>query len=112
MGGEYNLQGKHPSCEATVANTPPYSTSLDELRSAISPELELIESRIVAPVKEFQGVLKLIRKSITKRDHKLVDYDRFNNSLTKLRDKKEKSLSDEKNLFKVGAGVFSCQRYV
>jgi len=31
----------------------------------------------------------------------LVDYDRFNNSLTKLRDKKEKSLSDEKNLYKV-----------
>lgn len=33
----------------------------------------------------------------------LTDYDRFNNSLTKLRDKKEKSLSDEKNLFKVFA---------
>jgi hypothetical protein len=31
----------------------------------------------------------------------LVDYDRHNNSLMKLRDKKEKSLSDEKNLFKV-----------
>jgi amphiphysin len=31
----------------------------------------------------------------------LLDYDRYNNSLTKLRDKKEKSLSDEKNLFKV-----------
>jgi hypothetical protein len=31
----------------------------------------------------------------------LTDYDRFNNSLTKLREKKEKSLSDEKNLFKV-----------
>jgi hypothetical protein len=31
----------------------------------------------------------------------LVDYDRFNNSLTKLRDKKEKTLNDEKNLFKV-----------
>lgn len=30
-----------------------------------------------------------------------MDYDRHNNSLTKLRDKKEKSLSDEKNLFKV-----------
>ena len=30
-----------------------------------------------------------------------MDYDRFNNSLTKLRDKKEKSLNDEKNLFKV-----------
>ncbi|KAG1749628.1 uncharacterized protein EDB91DRAFT_754745 [Suillus paluster] len=101
LAAEYNLQGKHPSAAATVANTPAYATALDELRSAISPELELIESRIVAPVKEFQGVLKLIRKSITKRDHKLVDYDRFNNSLTKLRDKKEKSLSDEKNLFKL-----------
>jgi len=30
-----------------------------------------------------------------------LDYDRFNNSLTKLRDKKEKTLNDEKNLFKV-----------
>jgi len=101
LAAEYNLQSKHPSAQATIENTPPYATALDELRSAISPELELIESRIVAPVKEFQGVLKMIRKSITKRDHKLVDYDRFNNSLTKLRDKKEKSLSDEKNLFKV-----------
>ena len=36
----------------------------------------------------------------------LLDYDRFNNSLTKLRDKKEKSLNDEKNLFKVGDGRF------
>jgi amphiphysin len=31
----------------------------------------------------------------------LVDFDRHNNSLNKLREKKEKSLSDEKNLFKV-----------
>jgi len=45
--------------------------------------------------------LKHVRKSITKRDHKLVDFDRFNNSLTKLREKKEKSLNDEKNLFKL-----------
>lgn len=31
----------------------------------------------------------------------LIDYDRHNNSYTKLREKKEKSLNDEKNLFKV-----------
>lgn len=31
----------------------------------------------------------------------LTDFDRHNNSLSKLREKKEKSLSDEKNLFKV-----------
>jgi amphiphysin len=34
-----------------------------------------------------------------------VDYDRHNNSYTKLKDKKEKSLSDEKNLFKLEQDV-------
>lgn len=67
----------------------------------LAPELELIESRIVQPCKELQEICKKIRKTCTKRDHKLVDYDRHNNSLNKLREKKEKSLSDEKNLFKV-----------
>lgn len=40
-------------------------------------------------------------KADTGANPQLVDYDRHNNSLQKLRDKKEKSLSDEKNLFKV-----------
>jgi len=71
------------------------------MRSLIGPELELIETRITGPAKELQSIMKLIRKSITKREHKLTDFDRYNNSLTKLRDKKEKSLNDEKNLFKL-----------
>jgi amphiphysin len=95
------MASKHPEAAATIANTPIYATHLDELRSSVAPELELIESRVNGPAKEYQGVLRVIRKTITKRDHKLTDYDRFNNSLTKLRDKKEKSLSDEKNLFKL-----------
>jgi amphiphysin len=44
---------------------------MEEMRSLIAPELELIESRIVGPTKELQSVMKLIRKSITKRDHKV-----------------------------------------
>ena len=71
-------------------------------------------------MKEFRDVLKSIRKTTTKRDHKvwgffflvqsghvlnvlvqLTDYDRFNNTLTKFHSSKEKTLSDEKNLFKV-----------
>ncbi|KAI9065510.1 BAR-domain-containing protein [Trametes sanguinea] len=101
LGGEYNLEGKHPQAEHTIANVDGYVAIMEELKGAVVPELELIESRVVGPIKDFQGILKAIRKSITKREHKLVDYDRFNNSLTKLRDKKEKSLSDEKNLFKL-----------
>jgi len=101
IAGEYDLMGKNPDAAQTIRSVTKYETAMEELRSSIGPELELIESRIVGPVKELQQVMKTIRKSITKRDHKLTDYDRFNNSLTKLRDKKEKSLSDEKNLFKL-----------
>ncbi|KAG6854077.1 hypothetical protein C0991_010824 [Blastosporella zonata] len=101
MGGEYDLLGRHPDAEQTVRSITKYEATMEELRSLVSPELELIESRIIAPLKELTSTLKLIRKTITKRDHKLVDYDRFNNSLTKMRDKKDKSLNDEKNLFKL-----------
>ncbi|KAJ8091332.1 BAR adaptor protein Hob1 [Marasmius tenuissimus] len=101
IAGEYDLIGKHPEAERTVKSVDTYLNAMEELRSSVGPELELIESRIVGPTKEFQSILKIIRKTITKRAHKLTDYDRFNNSLTKLRDKKEKSLSDEKNLFKL-----------
>ncbi|KAF5312743.1 hypothetical protein D9619_003107 [Psilocybe cf. subviscida] len=101
ISGEYDLIGKNPEAAHTIRNVTKYETAMEELLELIRPELELIETRICGPVKELQSVMKTIRKSITKRDHKLTDYDRFNNSLTKLRDKKDKSLSDEKNLFKL-----------
>ncbi|OCH88366.1 BAR-domain-containing protein [Obba rivulosa] len=101
VAGEYDLIGKHPGCEHTIKNVDGYESGLQELKSAIVPELELIDSRILAPIKELQQIMKTIRKTITKREHKLIDFDRFNNSLTKLRDKKEKTLNDEKQLFKL-----------
>ncbi|QRV76136.1 BAR adaptor protein [Ceratobasidium sp. AG-Ba] len=101
IAGEYDLIGRHPESEETVRNVTTYQADMEELRQTLSPELELIESRIVGPVKELQTIMKGIRKGITKRDHKLMDYDRHNNSLTKLREKKEKTLNDEKNLFKL-----------
>jgi amphiphysin len=101
IASEYDLLGKFPQAAHTIKNVDAYHTALEELRASISPELELIQSRVVGPVKEFQSTMKAIRKVITKREHKLVDYDRFSKSLTKLRDKKEKSLSDEKHLYKL-----------
>ncbi|KAG7090740.1 hypothetical protein E1B28_009830 [Marasmius oreades] len=99
--GEYDLTHKHPDSSHTIKSVDAHTSAMEELRASVGPELELIESRIVGPTKEFQSIMKIIRKTITKREHKLTDYDRYNNSLTKLRDKKEKSLSDEKNLFKL-----------
>ncbi|KAI0344278.1 BAR-domain-containing protein [Trametopsis cervina] len=101
LAGENDLLRNHPEAEHTVKHVDTFEGILEELKAAVVPELELIETRVISPVKELQGVMKTIRKSITKRDHKLLDYDRRNNALTKLRDKKEKSLNDEKNLFKL-----------
>ncbi|WRT66473.1 uncharacterized protein IL334_003432 [Kwoniella shivajii] len=101
MGAEYNLASKHPQAEVTVKNITVYQGIMEEMRETLLPELELIDSRIVQPCKELFEICKKIRKTITKRGNKLIDFDRHNNALNKLREKKEKSLSDEKNLFKV-----------
>lgn len=83
----------------------PFFASARATTETLTPELELIDSRIVQPCKELNDICKKIRKSCTKRDHKLIDFDRHNNSLNKLREKKEKSLKDEKNLFTVSRRV-------
>jgi hypothetical protein len=36
-----------------------------------------------------------------KRNHKMLDYDRFRTNLTKLQGKAEKSISEEKQIYKV-----------
>jgi len=63
-----------------------------------------LEATVVRPLTEMQNLMKMIRKTIIKRDHKMVDYDRFRISLRKLLDKKERSLNDEKQIYKVREG--------
>lgn len=69
--GEYDLLGKFPDAAHTIKNVDQYQGMFEELKQTIVPELELIESRIIGPVKELQVVLKTIRKMITKREHKV-----------------------------------------
>jgi amphiphysin len=71
IASEYDLLGKFPQAAHTIKNVDAYHTALEELRASISPELELIQSRVVGPVKELQTVMKAIRKVITKREHKV-----------------------------------------
>lgn len=69
--GETDLIGRHPEAEHSIRSVIKYQTALEELKGLISPELELIDSRIGGPSKELQSVMRLIRKSITKREHKV-----------------------------------------
>ena len=77
-----------------------YENIVQELKASLQPELEMIESRVVKPADELMEVIKAVRKTTAKRDHKQLDYDRHKNTLKKLQDKKDKSLKDEKALYK------------
>ena len=77
-----------------------YETIVAELQATLAPELETIETRVISPADQLLEVIKLIRKSAVKRDHKRLDYDRHRGTLKKLQEKKDKSLKDEKALFK------------
>ncbi|KAJ6014751.1 hypothetical protein N7540_009342 [Penicillium herquei] len=77
-----------------------YEAIVRDLQEALVPELEMIESRVISPADQLLEVIKVIRKVAVKRDHKKLDYDRHRASLKKLEDKKDKSLKDEKALYK------------
>ncbi|KAK6526261.1 hypothetical protein TWF694_004867 [Orbilia ellipsospora] len=78
-----------------------YEAIVRDLQETLSPELEMIETRIIKPADELLEIVKIIRKVLTKRQHKQLDFDRHRTSLKKLQDKKEKTLKDEKALYKV-----------
>ncbi|KAI9675920.1 MAG: hypothetical protein M1829_003158 [Trizodia sp. TS-e1964] len=77
-----------------------YESIVRELLTTLQPELEMIESRVINPAVELLDIIKVIRKCATKRQHKQLDYDRHRTTLKKLQDKKEKTLKDEKAMYK------------
>jgi amphiphysin len=77
-----------------------YEAIVRDLLATLQPELEMIESRVIAPAQQLLEVIKVIQKVAVKRQHKQLDYDRRRAALKKLQDKKDKTLKDEKAVFK------------
>jgi amphiphysin len=77
-----------------------YEAVVKDLQQTLAPELEMIESRVIGPANELLDVIKVIRKTATKREHKKLDYDRHRATLKKLQDKKDKTAKDEKAQWK------------
>lgn len=80
-----------------------YEEIVRDLQSTLSPELETIETRIIGPATQLLDIMKAVRKTATKRDHKQLDYDRHRTTLKKLQDKKDKTIKDEKAIYKAEA---------
>lgn len=83
-----------------IAACEEYESICKDLLETLQPELEMIDTRVIRPADELLAVIKVIRKTITKRQHKQLDYDRHRANLKKLQDKKDKSLKDEKAMYK------------
>jgi amphiphysin len=77
-----------------------YEAVVKELQETLAPELEMIDSRVIRPATELMDIIKVIRKTATKREHKKLDYDRHRATLKKLQEKKDKSAKDEKAMWK------------
>ncbi|KAK5131055.1 hypothetical protein LTR08_001340 [Meristemomyces frigidus] len=77
-----------------------YENIVNELKASLQPELEMIEARVVKPADELSEIISVVRKQTKKRDNKQLDFDRHQATLKKLQDKKDKTLKDEKALYK------------
>lgn len=77
-----------------------YQEVVAELQETLKPELEMIESRVISPANQLLEIIKAVRKLGAKRDHKQLDYDRHRATLKKLQDKKDKTLKDEKAMYR------------
>jgi amphiphysin len=75
--------------------------ALGYCRDEVLPELDRLDLNVTRPLLELLEIGKSIDKTIVKRSHKLIDYDRHRLTLAKLNGKQERSFSDEKQIFKV-----------
>ncbi|KAH8724179.1 reduced viability upon starvation protein [Phaeosphaeriaceae sp. PMI808] len=82
-----------------------YESVVQELQETLKPELEMIESRVIRPADELLDIIKAVRKLAAKRDHKQLDYDRQRATLKRLQEKKEKTIKDEKAIYKAESDV-------
>lgn len=63
---------------------------------------DTLDRGVTRPMLELREIMKIIQKAITKRNHKLIDYDRHRASLNKLKAKEQRSFNEEKQIYKVG----------
>jgi amphiphysin len=82
-----------------------YEMVVKELQATLQPELEMIDSRVIRPANELLDVIKVIRKTALKREHKKLDHDRRRATLKKLQDKKDRTAKDEKAMWKAEGEV-------
>ncbi|KAI8137618.1 hypothetical protein BJV82DRAFT_336179 [Fennellomyces sp. T-0311] len=60
-----------------------------------------LDQCVVQPAENMHSIIKAIQKTITKRQHKLIDYDRYRTSLQKFKNIADRSPSEDKHVYKL-----------
>ncbi|KAJ8655977.1 hypothetical protein O0I10_008417 [Lichtheimia ornata] len=87
--------------EETIQATQDYATAMTYCRDEILQQLDQLDSSVVQPAEHVHALTKAIQKTITKRQHKLIDYDRHRISLQKFKAIQDRSPSEDKQVFKL-----------
>ncbi|KAI9249375.1 hypothetical protein EDC94DRAFT_527741 [Helicostylum pulchrum] len=78
-----------------------YTTAMEYCREETMILLDDLDARVIKPASNYQMITKSVDKIITKRQHKLIDFDRHKNSYLKYSAITEPSPSEEKNMIKM-----------
>ncbi|KAI7873879.1 BAR-domain-containing protein [Lichtheimia hyalospora FSU 10163] len=87
--------------QETIQATQDYATAMTYCRDEILQQLDQLDSSVVQPAEHVHALTKAIQKTITKRQHKLIDYDRHRISLQKFKAIQDRSPSEDKQVFKL-----------
>ncbi|KAJ3379982.1 hypothetical protein HDU92_006252 [Lobulomyces angularis] len=96
-----NFQDESPvsrELEIALNQTKESSQRMDEIKDRLLPELENLERRVVLPTNDLISLLSNVKLKIKKRGNKLLDYDRYRDQVQKLKDRTDRTVSDEKKL--------------
>ncbi|KAI8849479.1 hypothetical protein BC829DRAFT_391354 [Chytridium lagenaria] len=69
-----------------------------------------IERRLVLPTSELMAMIERVKRFTLKRSHKLLDYDRHRDSVKKMREKPDRTGTDERTLGKYEANLDQASR--
>ncbi|KAI7856170.1 hypothetical protein BDC45DRAFT_504492 [Circinella umbellata] len=78
-----------------------YAIAMTYCRDEILQELDKLDLCVVQPSENIHIIIKTIQKTIIKRQHKLIDYDRYRTSFVKLSNMADKTPSEDKQVYKL-----------
>ncbi|KAI9344481.1 hypothetical protein BD770DRAFT_190280 [Pilaira anomala] len=97
----YSLQSDQTISPETQQGLDDYSVAMEFCREETMALLDELDATVIKPASSYQAITKSIDKAITKRHHKLIDFDRHKHSYIKYSTIPNPSPSEEKNMFKM-----------